>query len=204
MAEELTSREKTALDFARAAKRSTYTMVGGSPTNFYMDVDEYVLGKVEDYYDPDAARGRRSYIRENVVPEILDLAVKYSIGRLAFLEKKDAGPIGLLTIMSQLLEDTGLEACIVRPKKRVFLAGVKGRAVRNGERLMLLSDIATTGLTISLAARTLRRLGAIVPVAYVFYDRKEGASDILALEDIELVSHLDPTTESRAENKLLA
>ena len=193
-------------DFAwhliRTARRSTYTMTAGSPASFFLDADEVYLGR-DDVFQTSDGRAQRAHWVTRLAAHIARQVVGHSISRLAFIEKVDSGPVGMLTWMSLLVQQTGIDACIVRPRKRLLLSSVKGRPVQRGERLMIVTDVATTGLTISLAARRIRLLGGIVPLAYVLYDRGANALDALERESIELVSFLDQETAKKLEAELL-
>lgn len=186
----------------RTARRSTYTMTAGSQATFFLDADEVYLGRDELFQASDT-RAQRARLATKLAADIARHVIEHSISRLAFIEKVDAGPVGMLTWMNLLVQQTGIDACIVRPRKRLLLASVKGRPVQRGERLMIVTDVATTGLTISLAARRILLLGGVVPLAYVLYDRRENALVTLKREGIELVSFLDHTTASRLEAELL-
>lgn len=198
-------KEEMVLDFSRAAKRSTYTTVAGLPTDLFYDVDDFLLGQVEEgIFENEIGRGRREVFLKAVCSDLLRIASRFSIVRLAFVEKGGPGPVGMLAWLPLLLNGTGMEACVVRPRKRLLLSSTKGRPVQKGERFLIVSDVATTGMTIMRAAARLRALGGVVPAAYVLYDRQVVAREWLEKEDMELFCLLDKDLKIKAENNLLS
>ncbi len=191
------------LDFVRSARGSTFTTVAGIPSTSFTDLDEYLLGRVPgDAFQTELAKTRREWLAQRMAKRILDSCARLAIARLAFIEKPDAGPLGAITLLDTLLNLTGLEGCIIRPGKRLHVARVKGRTIQSGERLMIVSDVATTGTTILLAAQTIRQLGGIVVAAYVVYDRGQGAKDYLEKNGIQLVAEIDKELQASAETDL--
>jgi hypothetical protein len=194
------NKSEAVLDFLRSARRSTYTTVAGRPSNYFTDLDEYFLGHLSgDTFDPDIAQARRRWLQESVAGEILSHARTQSVSRLVFVEKQDAGPIGMLSVMNLILHATGLDACVLRPRKRLLVSSVKGRPILAGERMMIVSDVATTGSTILHVARRVRELGGVPVAAYVLHDRGEGALEALSMEGINLRAHVDELAEREAE-----
>lgn len=63
-------------------------------------------------------------------------------------------------------------------------------ALDEGEEVVVLEDIATTGQSAVDAVEALREAGAVVDRVIVVVDRQEGAAELLAEHDIELESLL--------------
>lgn len=63
-------------------------------------------------------------------------------------------------------------------------------ALEDGEEVVVLEDIATTGQSAVDAVEALRDAGAVVDRVIVVVDRQEGADELLAEHDIELQSLL--------------
>ena len=55
-----------------------------------------------------------------------------------------------------------------------------------GDRVLLVDDLATTGLSLKMAARAIRAEGGVVEDAFVLLDREEGARERLAEIGIDL------------------
>jgi orotate phosphoribosyltransferase len=181
------SRDETLFDVHRSRRNSTYVLSSGQSSETYTDIDAYFLGGEGDYdFDLQRAQQRLGELVELIVPEIMDVANEHSITRLAFPEKPDDGPVGTLAMMDLILWASQLEGCVVRPDRRLIPARIKGRPVVQGERIMIVSDVATSGGTIARPAACLRELGAVVSVAFVFLDRCQGARERLQQEDIKL------------------
>lgn len=198
-------RKHLAYDFIRSARRSTYTMSAGAPSSYYFDVDEFFLGRGDDesFLTPEELSQRRERVVGCLSADLIQLASRHAISRLAFVDKMGVGPVGMVAWMSLLASSTGLDVCIVRPRKRVAAASLKGHPAKASERFLVVTDVATTGRTIASAVRRLRELGGEVPVAYAFYDRCEGAKKSLAQDGVELASHLDRDQEKHLEAELL-
>jgi orotate phosphoribosyltransferase len=60
----------------------------------------------------------------------------------------------------------------------------------SGDRVLLMDDLATTGLTLRRAANAIRAEGGIVTDALVFLDREEGASELLKKSGVALHTSL--------------
>lgn len=183
------SEDEMLLDLHRSMRRSTYTLSAGTPSREYTDFDGYYLGGQGDHdFSGELAQLRLAELVGKIVPRIAAAAAKHSITRLAFSEKRDDGPIGMLTQMNLIMLTCGIESCIVRPEKRLYAASIKGRPILPGERVMVVSDVSTSGHTILRSAIRLRELGAYVPSAFVLLDRSAAARESLANDGIALES----------------
>jgi orotate phosphoribosyltransferase len=56
----------------------------------------------------------------------------------------------------------------------------------SGERVLLIDDLVTTGLTVKKAAEAVRAEGGVVTDAVVFLDREEGGNQMLEKNGIKL------------------
>jgi len=183
-------REDKLLDLHRSMRRSSYVLSSGQPSDEYTDFDGFYLGGEGDFeFDRVRAQVRLKDMVGEIIPKIAEAARANAVSRLAFPEKRDDGPVGTLAMMDLILFHSGLEGCIVRPDRRLLAARIKGRPISLGERIMIVSDVATLGGTIARPAACLRELGAVVPAAYVLLDRCQGAKERLAEEGIALLHH---------------
>ena len=78
--------------------------------------------------------------------------------------------------------------------------------LRNGEDVLVVDDISTTGESILRAVETIREHGGRVKYAFVLLDRDQGASENLADRQIELVrlATIEPLVEELGERGKIA
>ncbi len=122
-----------------------------------------------------------------------DLAAIYA-GLLAPLtsDRIAAVPYGALPIAAVVSQATGLP--LIYPRKQAKEHGLR-RPVEGiyneGENIVLVEDLVTSGGSVLDAAKTLRSAGLIVTDAVVFLDRLSGAGEKLANEGIRLHAAVD-------------
>lgn len=157
--------------------QSEYTLAGGSPSNYFFDADK-MMSKPE-YVE---------IISDYFAREIITIMTNNRIDKLAFIEK-DVGTVGILPLMSLIISKTRVNAFIVRLRKQVSIGIFKyslGVEPHRGEVIAIVSDVATSGEGISAAADAIRKKGALVPFAFVLYDREQGAKERLEKDKIIL------------------
>ena len=175
------------LEFQQAARRSTYTLKHGDHSTVYYDVASFFLGlRNSEEYTVDRAKVRSTHGLGEIIANAMGLCDRKEIGRLAFIERGKGEAIGILPAMTTFLQQADLRSCIVRPRKRLKLERILGPSISPGEKILLVSDVATTGRTLVEAARCLKDAGGTVEHAFVIYDRDEGARARLAGISIEL------------------
>jgi orotate phosphoribosyltransferase len=83
--------------------------------------------------------------------------------------------------------ETGNPYVIARKQQKEYGTGnrIEGR-LEEGEEVVVLEDIATTGQSALDAVQALREAGAVVNRVIVVVDRDEGAAELLADHDVEL------------------
>jgi orotate phosphoribosyltransferase len=83
--------------------------------------------------------------------------------------------------------ETGRPYVVVRKRAKEYGTGnrIEGR-FEEGEEVVVLEDIATTGQSALDAVEALREAGAVVDRVLVVVDREEGARELLADHGIEL------------------
>ncbi len=105
-------------------------------------------------------------------------------------ETKLAGvALGAVPLAATTSVETGNPYVIVRKQAKEYGTGnqIEG-ALADGEEVVVLEDIATTGQSAIDAVEALREAGATVSRVVVVVDRQEGAAENLADHDIELES----------------
>lgn len=114
----------------------------------------------------------------------------------AFAERLDdtklAGvALGAVPLVAVTSVETGNPYVIARKKAKEYGTAkrIEGR-LEEGEEVVVLEDIATTGQSAVDAAEALREAGAEVSRVVVVVDREEGATELLAEHGLELDSLL--------------
>ncbi len=99
--------------------------------------------------------------------------------------------LGAVPLVAVTAVEMQLPYVIARKKAKEYGTAkrIEGR-LNEGEEVIVLEDIATTGKSALDAVEALRDAGADVDVIYVVVDREEGAKELLAEHDIELRSLL--------------
>jgi len=103
-------------------------------------------------------------------------------------EPKLAGvALGAVPLVAVTAVETGRPYVIARKQAKEYGTGnrIEGR-LDEGEEIVVLEDIATTGTSAVEAAEALREAGAVVNRVLVVVDREEGAAETLAEHELEL------------------
>lgn len=95
--------------------------------------------------------------------------------------------LGAVPLTAATSVESGNDYVIVRKKAKEYGTGnqIEGR-FKQGEEIVVLEDIATTGQSAIDAVEALRDAGAVVKKVIVVVDREEGARELLAEHDVEL------------------
>jgi len=95
--------------------------------------------------------------------------------------------LGAVPLVAVTSVETGLPYVIARKQQKEYgTANLIEGALAEGEEVVVLEDIATTGQSAADAVEALRDAGAVVDRVLVVVDRQEGASELLAGHDVEL------------------
>ena len=102
--------------------------------------------------------------------------------------------LGAVPLVAATAVETGSPYVIVRKAAKEYGPGhrIEG-ALDEGEEVIVLEAIATTGQCALDAVEALREAGATVNTVLVVVDREEGAAELLADHDVELESLLTAT-----------
>jgi hypothetical protein len=173
-------------EFVRiCVKNSEYDFVHGRPGTSYVDVDE-LFGPNE---------GDASLLEELInaaATKINQLAVSEGYNLLGFVDGR-RGPAGALCLRTQLAQKTGLESVILRPYKRLLSQAIKPFRVGPQSRVLLVTDVATTGRNVVDAATLLWRVGSRRCGAITIANRNEGALERLHMMGIPLSYVVQPS-----------
>lgn len=152
-------------------KNSEWDYVSGGHGRDYVDFDELFSTTVAD-------TSAYSLLLDQTARLIEKLRDDQGYGTLAFVEGP-RGPVGALSARIALSRATGMPTVIVRPYKRLLSQAIKPFQVPSKGPILIVTDVATTGTTISEATRLLWRIGARQCGALAFFDREEGAREFL-------------------------
>ena len=156
-----------ALRDADAVKFGEFELSHGGTSNYY--VDKYV-------FETD--------------PRCLELIAEAFADRVG--DSKLAGvALGAVPLVAVTSVETGQPYVIARKQAKEYGTGnrIEGE-LAEGEEVVVLEDIATTGQSAVDAVAALREAGAVVDRVLVVVDRQEGATENLADHDVELESLL--------------
>lgn len=157
-----------------AVKFGVYKLTNGKASPYYID-----LRVVPSF--PDAFR------------EICDFYAQYITSQIG-LKKFDriaAIPLAGIPFASQIAYN--LQKPFLYVRKDIRLQGRERRVegiLVSGDRVLLIDDLLTTGLTLKKAADAVRAEGGVVAEAIVFLDREEGGKQLLEENGIQLHSLL--------------
>lgn len=128
-------------------------------------------------------------------PDALTLVAEAFTDRLADADAKLAGvALGAVPLVAVTAAELGRPYVIARKQAKEYGTGnrIEGR-LDDGEEVVVIEDIATTGQSAVDAVEALREAGATVDRVLVVVDREEGAAELLAEHGVELESLLTAT-----------
>lgn len=180
-----TSREETSRLWYCGFHMSEWALTNGGRSNYYWDLDSILTTPAEIEEVTSCYLGEIDQIRTTLGP----------IDRLGFIEK-DSGPVGALTLKDLLIVRSNIPGVIIRQQRRILTAAIKGKEpLHPGERIVLISDVSTSGSGILKTAKIVWAFRAKVIAAIVFFDREQGAVENLNRVDIVLRSITRRTKE---------
>lgn len=185
----------------RGLRNSLYYLQSGRSAQSYVNIDNALLGVAygasKDVPQYEVMDG----LAEQFFNKINEIEEHETVDRLAFIDKAGRGPVGLIALASLIVCKSQKEAIFVRPYKNTLRSSVEGRPLDSCEKLLIISDVATTGQTILKAANILWEKGAVVAGAVVFFDQEIGAKENLAFKDIALHSLLTRSKASESPER---
>ena len=138
--------------------------------------------------------GRRSnyYVdikRAITNPGILKTIAKMIGYYIGGLDGKIGGiELGSVPIATAVSLETGRELIIIRKKSKGYGTGsmVEGE-LKEGDRVILVEDVTTTGGSVMKAVEVIRSMGGVVDRVFVVVDRGEGAKENLEKIGVKLI-----------------
>ena len=155
-----------------ALKRGQFTLSSGKTSNYYLDGRIITL-------TPEGA-----FLVAQIILEMIKTAEPDAIGGPTL----GADPIvGALAVLSHI-QKTPLKTFIVRKqtKEHGMQRQIEGPALKKGDTVIIVDDVATTGKALVEAKAALDAAGVRVLKAIVIVDRNEGARENLAQAGILL------------------
>jgi orotate phosphoribosyltransferase len=148
-----------------AFKTGEFTLTSGKKSNFYVDIKQ-----------------------ASTKPEILK-EIAEGMAKLMENEDKIAGmELGAVPLAVALSLETDLPYIIIRKAKRTHGTTklIEGD-MQEGDSILLVEDVTTTGSSLLKAAEIIKNAGGEVKRAIVVVDREEGALELLKESGISLV-----------------
>lgn len=154
-----------ALKGCGAVKYGDFTLASGKRSRYYVDIKRAVTR-------PDILR----QIAREMVPHVRGYA------RIAGTE------LGAIPIVVALALESSLPYIMIRRQAKVHgtQRALEGE-LRQGDRVLLVEDVTTTGGTLRRAVEALREVGGVVDRAVCVVDREEGAEETLREVGVELI-----------------
>ncbi len=157
-----------------ALQFGVYKLTSGKVSPYYID-----LRVVPSF--PDAFRQICDFYGESITSQV----------GLKNFDRIAGVPLAGIPFASQIAYN--LKKPFLYVRKGVRLHGRQRRVegiLVSGDRVLLVDDLVTTGLTLKRAAEAVRAEGGVVNEAVAFLDREEGGKEILARSGIKLHSLL--------------
>ncbi len=157
----------------------------------------------DDYFDIDrmtCSRSTQMQLVKRLITEIRSLENKgLQYDRVAFIAK-DAGPVGLIVLSSSLSQRLHRDVVVIRPWQKIRFdhIGIKGcvhrkgeAVLREGDRILLLDDVITTGNTQRRAIEIAERFNArITGIVCVFARQEEAVGRLKEETSVEHISSI--------------
>lgn len=182
----------------RGLRNSRYYYQSGQQATAYVNIDLTVLG---DDFGMDSSPQHEviQKMADQFIRSIQQIEEERSFDRLAFIDKDGNGPVGMIALSGLLILKSLKEAIFVRPYRNTVRSTTKGRSVQPGEKILIISDVATTGQTILKAAERIWEAEAVVTGALVFFDQELGAKRISSQKTSHFIVSLQEA--KRVENQ---
>lgn len=126
---------------------------------------------LHDYIDIDGLLRRPALLKE-IAKKISGVLSRWPSAKICFFEK-DSGPLGVVPLAGLVASILERPISILRPLRDVVAISLKGESIRQGDEVVLVHDLLTTGFQILPAVDFLHTLGARVIAVVVCVDREE-------------------------------
>lgn len=182
---------KAVEEFVRlCVKNSEYDYVSGGHGTSFVDVDEL-------FGPNDGDTELLSELLDATISAIRGLVTQQGYNVLGFIDGR-RGPAGAVSLRTLLARAVGVDSVVLRPYKRLLSQAIKPFRIGPQSRVLLVTDVATTGRNVVDAAQLLWRVGSRGCGALAIANRQEGAAEYLATMDIPLYHVLAPVAGDAA------
>ncbi len=152
----------------KAVKRGEFTLASGKKSDYYINIKEV-------------------YTKPEVLKEIAVKMAEIIEGKK--IDKIAGVAIGAIPIAVALSLQTGIPFVIVRKEEKNHGTSSKIEGeIKEGERVVIVEDVTTTGGSVINAIEALRSFGCVCEEALVVVDREEGAEENLKRKGVKLIS----------------
>ncbi len=157
-----------------ALKKGRFVLSSGKTSNYYLDGRVITL-------TPEGA-----YLVAVIILELIKNKGINAIGGPTLGADPIVGAIAALSHIKQI----SLKTFIVRKnaKEHGMQRQIEGPALKKGDKVILVDDVATTGKSLVEAKEALDKIGVCTEKAIVIVDRGEGAKENLAKASLKLDS----------------
>jgi len=157
-----------------ALKRGKFVLSSGKESNYYLDGRVITL----------SAQG--AYLVASIILNMLKDEVLDAIGGPTLGADPIAGALAAISYIN----NQPVKTFIVRKqaKEHGTQQQIEGPALKKGDRVVLVDDVATSGKAILEAKQVLDKIGVIAGKAIVIVDRNQGAAENLAKAGLKLES----------------
>jgi orotate phosphoribosyltransferase len=153
-----------------AVKRGNFTLASGKKSTYYLDL------KLA-YTNPD--------VMKEIIFEMKKRLQGSNVDRIAGME------LGAVPLAVALSLETEIPFVIIRKEKKGYGAAKRIEGIINeGDNVLLVEDVATTGGSIASAVEAVRDAGGKCSMAIAILDRLEGAAENLQKINISMTSLL--------------
>ncbi|MBN1840725.1 MAG: hypothetical protein JW883_00375 [Deltaproteobacteria bacterium] len=181
-------------------RNSWYYYQSGQLGKAYYSLDTAILGDDFETKRPPQHEVIKALVEQSII-RIHEIERQEPFDRLAFIDKAGHGPVGMIALSSFLIMKSKKDGMYVRPYRRTLRSMTRGKRPNVGEKILIVSDVATTGQTILKAASKLWEAGAVVTGALVVFDQDLGATENLRVKDIPLYSLITRNEAQKAPNR---
>jgi orotate phosphoribosyltransferase len=158
--------------YKEALKKGNFTLSSGKTSNYYLDGRVITL-------TPEGA-----YLVASIILELIKGEDVAALGGPTLGADPIVGAVAALSHINKV----HLQTFIVRKatKEHGTQRQIEGPALKEGSRVILVDDVATTGKSLIEAKAALDKVGIKVDKAIVIVDRNEGAQENLAQIGLKL------------------
>lgn len=156
----------------KALKKGRFVLSSGKISSYYLDGRLITLS-------PEGA-----YLAASIILKMIEGKKIDAIGGPTLGADPIVGAVGCLSYINK----TPIQTFIVRKstKSHGMQRQIEGPALKKGDRVIMVDDVATTGKTLIEAKQTLDALGVRTDRVIVIVDRGEGAKENLAKAGLRL------------------